>query len=114
MMDLVKLSYEASPLRLYRRNSLVESGDVNDTLTGAVVQVFFVIRHCYLRDKKIDTFRTDIQQIKILKPGSSIACSGFKRRSARAKDRLTLSSRVQVLRMRKLTNLDGLRKDQSK
>ena len=79
----MKLSYEASPLRLYRGNSLVEPADVNDALTGAVVEAFFIIRHYYLRDKKFDTFNADIQQIKILKPGSSIARSGFKRRKVR-------------------------------
>ncbi|OAX37029.1 hypothetical protein K503DRAFT_783927 [Rhizopogon vinicolor AM-OR11-026] len=55
-LDLVKLNYEASPLRLYRGNSLVEPADVNEALTGAVVEVFFVVRHYYLRDKKFDTF----------------------------------------------------------
>jgi len=51
--DLMKLNYEASPLRLYRGNSLVEPAEVNDALTGAVVEVFFVIRHYYLRDKNL-------------------------------------------------------------
>ncbi|OAX32575.1 hypothetical protein K503DRAFT_776532 [Rhizopogon vinicolor AM-OR11-026] len=61
----------------------MEPGDVDDALTliGAIVQVFFMIRHYCLRDKKFDTFRADIRQIKILKPGSSIACSGFNRRN---------------------------------
>ena len=81
--DLIKLNYEASPLRLYRGNSLVEPADVNDALTGALVEVFFVVRHYYLRDKKFDTFGADIQQIKILKPGLSVGRSGFKRRNAR-------------------------------
>ncbi|OAX39823.1 hypothetical protein K503DRAFT_769139 [Rhizopogon vinicolor AM-OR11-026] len=81
--DLVKLNYEASPLRLYRGNSLVEPADVNEALTGAVVEVFFVVRHYYLRDKKLDTFCADIQQVQILKPGTSNVCSGFKRRNAR-------------------------------
>jgi hypothetical protein len=81
--DEIKLNYEASPLRLYRGNSLVEPADVNDALTGAVVQVFFMIRHYYLRNKKFDTFGADIQQIKLLKPGTSIARSGYKRRNAR-------------------------------
>ncbi|OJA16084.1 hypothetical protein AZE42_11985, partial [Rhizopogon vesiculosus] len=43
------------------------------------MQVFFAIRHYYLRDKIFDTFRADIQQINILKPGTSIAHSEFKR-----------------------------------
>jgi len=81
--DLMKLSYEASPLRLYRGTSLVEPADVIGALTGAVVEVFFVIRHYYLRDKKFDTFGADIQRIKILKPGSAVARSGFKWRKAR-------------------------------
>ncbi|KAJ8580754.1 hypothetical protein M405DRAFT_833766 [Rhizopogon salebrosus TDB-379] len=45
--------------------------------------MFFSIRHYYLRDKKFDTFQADMQQIKIIKPGASIASSGFKRRNAR-------------------------------
>jgi len=56
--ELVKLNYEASPLRLYRGNSLVEPGDVDDAFTGAVVRVFFVIRHYYLRDNKFDRSRS--------------------------------------------------------
>jgi hypothetical protein len=35
-----------------------------------------------LRDKKFDAFQVDIQQINIIKPGTSIAASGFKRRNA--------------------------------
>ncbi|OAX31895.1 hypothetical protein K503DRAFT_860572 [Rhizopogon vinicolor AM-OR11-026] len=72
----------SSHLKLYRGDSLVEPGHVDDALTGAVEQVFFVICHYYLRDKKFDTFCAGIQQIKILKPGSSITCSGFNRRNA--------------------------------
>ncbi|OAX34823.1 hypothetical protein K503DRAFT_803276 [Rhizopogon vinicolor AM-OR11-026] len=37
--EVVKFNYEASSLRLYRGNSLVEPGDVNDALTGAIIQV---------------------------------------------------------------------------
>ncbi|OAX32670.1 hypothetical protein K503DRAFT_776434 [Rhizopogon vinicolor AM-OR11-026] len=80
--DEIKLNYEASPLRLHHGCSLVEPVDVNDALTGAVVQVFFVMRHYYLRNKKFDTFGADIQQIKLLKPGTSIAHSVYKRRNA--------------------------------
>jgi hypothetical protein len=46
---------------------------------GRSVEVSFVIRHYYLRDKKFITDQADIQQIKIVKPGNSIAMSGFKR-----------------------------------
>jgi hypothetical protein len=34
--------------------------------------VYFAIRHFYMGDKKFDTFRADIQQIKIVKLGGSI------------------------------------------
>ncbi|OAX33063.1 hypothetical protein K503DRAFT_776002 [Rhizopogon vinicolor AM-OR11-026] len=69
--DLVKLNHEASPLRLYRGNSLVSRQ--------------IVLRRPPLLSarQKFDTFCADIQQIKILKPGTSNACSGFKRRNAR-------------------------------
>jgi hypothetical protein len=39
--------------------------------------------HYYLRDKKFDTFQAEIQQIRIVKLGSSIMTSGFKRLNAR-------------------------------
>jgi len=79
----MKLGYKTSPLRLYRGESLVEPADVNEALMGAVVQVFFTIRHYYLREKKFDSFSADILQIKILKPRLSMTHSGFKRRNAR-------------------------------
>jgi hypothetical protein len=111
--DLVKLNYEASPLRLYRGNSLVESADVNEALTGAVVEVFFVIRYYYLRDKIFDTLRADIQQIKILKLGTSIACSGFKPRNAR-EEPFDIVKTASSSAHAKLTNRDELRRYQSK
>jgi len=52
-------------------------------MKGTVVEVFFTMRHYYSRDKKFDTFQGEIQQIKIVKPGGSIATSGIKRRNAR-------------------------------
>jgi hypothetical protein len=61
----------------------VEPGDVNEALKGAIVEVFFPVKHYYLRDKMFDTFQADIQQIKIIKPRASIATSGFKRCNAR-------------------------------
>jgi len=50
---------------------------------GAVVEVFFTMRHYYLRDKKFDTFQGEIQQIRVAKLGGSIATSGIKQRHAR-------------------------------
>jgi hypothetical protein len=73
----------ACPLRVYQDKIFVEPRDVIGALTGAVVEVYFEMRHYYLRDKKFDTFQVEIQQIRIVKPGSSVATSGFKRRNAR-------------------------------
>ncbi|KAJ8579718.1 hypothetical protein M405DRAFT_939048 [Rhizopogon salebrosus TDB-379] len=73
----------ACPLRVYRDNVFVEPGNVNEALTDAMVEVYFTIRHFYMREKKFDTFQADIQQIKIVKPGASITTSGFKPRNAR-------------------------------
>jgi hypothetical protein len=69
------------PPGVYRDTASVEPGDVNEALQGAIIEVFFAIRHYYLRDKKFDTFQAGIQQIKIIKPGASIAAFGFKRRN---------------------------------
>jgi hypothetical protein len=81
--ESVKFDFMAYPLRVYRDKVFVEPRDVNEALTGAVVEVFFTMRHYYLRDKKFDTFQAEIQQIKIIKPGGSISTSGIKRRNAR-------------------------------
>jgi hypothetical protein len=81
--ESMKFENMACPLRVYRDNIFVEPGDVNEALTGAMVEVYFTIRHFYMREKKFDTFQADIQQIKIVKPGASIATLGFKRGNAR-------------------------------
>ena len=41
------------------------------------------MRHYYLRDKKLDTFQGEIQQIKIVRLGGSFATSRIKPRNAR-------------------------------
>jgi hypothetical protein len=79
----MKFENMAWPLRVYRDNVFVEPGNVNEALTDAMVEVYFTIRHFYIREKKFDTFQADIQQIEIVKPDASIATSGFKRRNAR-------------------------------
>jgi hypothetical protein len=79
--ESMKYDFMACPPGVYRDTAFVEPGDVNEALQGAIIEVFFAIRH--LRDKKFDTFQAGIQQIKIIKLGASIAASGFKRRNAR-------------------------------
>jgi len=109
--NLMKLDYEASPLRLYRGESLVEPADVNEALTGAVVQVFFTIQHYYMREKKFDPFGADILQ----KNKSWVVHDSFwvqTNIATRAKDHLTLLEQLQVLQ--KVMNQDGTKKDQSK
>jgi hypothetical protein len=78
----MKFDFMACPLKVYRGKTFVEPRDVIGALTGAVVEVYFGMRHYYLHDKKCDTFQAEIQQIRIVKPGSLIATSGFKRRDA--------------------------------
>jgi len=55
----MKFDFIACPLRVYRNKVFVEPGDVSEALTGAVVEVFFTMRHYHLRDKKFDTFQGD-------------------------------------------------------
>ncbi|KAJ8586732.1 hypothetical protein M405DRAFT_907697 [Rhizopogon salebrosus TDB-379] len=68
---------------VYRDKTFMELRDVIGTLMGAVVEVYFGMRHYYLRDKKFDMFQAEIQQIRIVKPGSSIVTSGFECCNAR-------------------------------
>jgi hypothetical protein len=81
--ESMKFGNMACLLRVYRDNVFAEPGNVNEALTDTVVEVYFTIRHFYMREEKFDTFQADIQQIKNVKPGASIATSGFKRRNAR-------------------------------
>ena len=74
----MKFDVIACPLRVYRDKVFVEPGDINEALMGTVVEVFFTMRHHYLGDKKFDTFQGEIQQIEIVKPGSSIVTSRIK------------------------------------
>jgi hypothetical protein len=41
----------AWPLRVYRNNVFVEPGNVNEALTDAMVEVYFMIGHFYIREK---------------------------------------------------------------
>jgi hypothetical protein len=81
--ESMKFGNMACLLRVYRDNVFAEPGNVNEALTDAMVEVYFTIRHFYMCEEKFDTFQADIQQIKSVKPGASIATSGFKRRNAR-------------------------------
>jgi hypothetical protein len=81
--ESMKFENVVCPLRVYRDNVFVEPGEVNEALMDAMVEVYFTIRHFYMREKQFDTFQADIQQIKIIKPGASIVTSGFKWRNAR-------------------------------
>jgi hypothetical protein len=65
------------------RQSFRRTGGVNEALKGTIVEVSFAIRHYCLRDKMFDIFQVNMQQIRIIKLGASIAASGFKRRNAR-------------------------------
>jgi hypothetical protein len=82
--ESMKCDFIACPLRVYRDITFMEPEDVNETLRGAMVKVFFAIRHYCLRDKKFDAFHVDIQQINVIKPDSSISMPRFKQRNAHA------------------------------
>jgi hypothetical protein len=103
----------AWPLRVYRNNVFVEPGNVNEALTDAMVEVYFMIRHFYIREKKFDTFQADIRQIESVKPGASIATSGSKRCNARdgpleiVKTACTTGNDEEERRSDKRTRTDG-------
>jgi hypothetical protein len=44
----MKFDFIACPLAVYCDNTFVEPGEVNEALTGAMVEVSFAIRHYYL------------------------------------------------------------------
>jgi hypothetical protein len=96
----MKFDFMACPLSIYRDKVFVEPRDINEVLTGAVVEVFFTMRHYYLRDKKFNTFQGEIQQIKIVKPGGSIALES--NGATLARDRgMSLNSRPRLGRIKR-------------
>ena len=74
----MKFEFMACPLRVYSDKVFIKLGDINKALIGAVVEVFFTMRHYYLHNKKFDMFQGEISQIKIIKLGGSIVTSRFK------------------------------------
>jgi hypothetical protein len=80
--DSMRFNFIAYPLRVYWDKTFIELRDVIEALMGAVIEVYFGIRHYYLCNKKFNMFYVEIQQIKIMKPGCSIMTSGFKRCNA--------------------------------
>jgi hypothetical protein len=52
----MRFDFIAYPLRVYQDKTFVEQKDVIEALTGAVVEVYFGIRHYYLCNTKFDMF----------------------------------------------------------
>ena len=74
MLDAIKPYYRAVPLRAYKGDAgdvFIEPAKVNNTICNALLEIHFTIHHAFLGKKNPpqDTFRTNIEQIHILKKG---------------------------------------------
>ena len=58
--DSMKFEFMACPLRVYRDKTFVEPKDVIGALTGAVVEVYFGMRHYYLREGPLDVIKVGL------------------------------------------------------
>jgi hypothetical protein len=76
--ESIKFDFMACLFGVYRDKTFVEPGGVNEASKSTIGEVFFAIRHYCLRNKMFDIFQANMQQIGIVKPGASIAASGFK------------------------------------
>ncbi|KAG6374106.1 hypothetical protein JVT61DRAFT_4750 [Boletus reticuloceps] len=68
-LDEIKYTHCVLPLRVYKDEEYVKPRNVNAALRNSMVEVLFSVHHTYLgiQTPAHDTFRANIEQIKILK-----------------------------------------------
>jgi hypothetical protein len=71
------------PLCLYHGNTFIEPKDANKELKQALVEIYFGLKHYYMKKDHFNSFQAVIQQINILKADESTTKSVYKRTSAR-------------------------------
>lgn len=70
-LDLLKPTYKAVPLCVFKDSKFVEPTKVNDMLRNAEAEIQFTIHHLHLGSQRPprDSFRANIEQIVILNEG---------------------------------------------
>lgn len=82
-LDNIKWGYRATPLSVFARNAFVEARNVNEIITGALVEMHFELYHFCIRASDQDSFNGRIQQILVLQPGKTRPITAYKRKNVR-------------------------------
>ncbi|KAG2144810.1 hypothetical protein BD769DRAFT_1306517, partial [Suillus cothurnatus] len=75
----IKHNYQVLPLCLYHGNTFIEPKDANKELKQALVEIYFSLKHYYMKKDHFNSFQAVIQQINILKADESTTKSVYKR-----------------------------------
>jgi hypothetical protein len=75
----IKYHYRAQRLPVYYEDVLIQPGEVNEALNGAIVEVEFTMRHWQIQD--YDSFQATSQKITILRLGPYHHKSNYKHTS---------------------------------
>ena len=78
LLNDIKCTHHATPLHVFLNNKLVNALHANNILKGAVIEIWFELKHFSIQPKKIESFNASIQQIQILQPRESWPPTAFK------------------------------------
>ena len=82
-LDKIKWAYRATPLRVFAKDAFVEVLNVNNMISGALVEMHFELYHYCIRATEQDSFNARIQQILVLQPGKPRPITTYKRKNVR-------------------------------
>jgi hypothetical protein len=82
-LDKIKFVFEAGLLPVYIDDQFVQLINVQDMLKGALVEVYFELRHFGFAKKKEDSFNATVEQVLILQPGTVHPATAFNRKNVK-------------------------------
>jgi hypothetical protein len=74
--DMLKYSYQATPLPLFHDRHLVEPSMANEVMNGAMVEAHFRIHQWHIQ--QFDSFQATVEGILILRPAPRHHTSAYK------------------------------------
>ena len=78
MLDDIKLTHRAMPLRVFLNGKPVPISKTNDVMEGAMVEIQFELLHFPIGTQKKYSFNACVQQVQILQPGENRPATAFK------------------------------------
>ena len=82
MLDRIKTSHRAVPLRVFVNKRLIPPEDVCDILTGALIELHFELYHFSIQSQNVESFNVKIEQVMVLQPGKPRPATLYKRSTA--------------------------------